>query len=271
MARVTRRGPRAVAANPQATDATADSAERDPRAALQWLLPLVTYLLVLGLYGLYAIAPLSVLNWLAGEDRVVEWAGALALFAAGVLFVLAFVRSTGAGQRIGRLRTSRNVLMLALGLAMFVAAGEELSWGQRILGWETPDSLASVNEQHEFNLHNIRLLNPLVDGGDRSQLRLFLTANRAFSLFTVGFAAGWPLLSAASSRARRMNQRLRIPVVPLWLAPLVVLIPLLVRFVDPFIPPGFSQGDVHEAKESLYSLMLAVAAWCTFRRPSVGE
>lgn len=34
-------------------------------------------------------------------------------------------------------------------------AGEEISWGQRILGFETPDALREVNRQDEFTLHNV--------------------------------------------------------------------------------------------------------------------
>jgi hypothetical protein len=38
---------------------------------------------------------------------------------------------------------------------LFFLIGEELSWGQRIFGWETPESYASINKQKETNLHNI--------------------------------------------------------------------------------------------------------------------
>ena len=32
---------------------------------------------------------------------------------------------------------------------------EEVSWGQRLFGWQTPAALAEVNVQHETNLHNL--------------------------------------------------------------------------------------------------------------------
>ncbi|MEA1937870.1 MAG: hypothetical protein U9N14_02105 [Pseudomonadota bacterium] len=38
--------------------------------------------------------------------------------------------------------------------SVFVA-GEELSWGQHMFGWETPDWVKAVNKQDETNLHNI--------------------------------------------------------------------------------------------------------------------
>ncbi len=44
------------------------------------------------------------------------------------------------------------MLVIALGAAYF--AGEEASWGQHWMGWETPESLAAINKQNETNLHN---------------------------------------------------------------------------------------------------------------------
>jgi hypothetical protein len=44
-------------------------------------------------------------------------------------------------------------VVAALG-AVFVA-GEEISWGQRILGFVTPGELEDVNRQGETNVHNI--------------------------------------------------------------------------------------------------------------------
>ncbi|WP_157230991.1 hypothetical protein [Kiloniella laminariae] len=39
-------------------------------------------------------------------------------------------------------------------LAVFVAAGEEISWGQHWFQWETPESLAAINDHNETNFHN---------------------------------------------------------------------------------------------------------------------
>ncbi|MCL2038202.1 hypothetical protein FWG95_04370 [Candidatus Saccharibacteria bacterium] len=38
---------------------------------------------------------------------------------------------------------------------LIMMAGEELSWGQRIFGWETPADYAQINKQGETNLHNL--------------------------------------------------------------------------------------------------------------------
>ena len=46
-------------------------------------------------------------------------------------------------------------LYLLGALAFVFAAGEEISWGQRIFGFETPNYLREINRQNEVNLHNI--------------------------------------------------------------------------------------------------------------------
>ena len=48
----------------------------------------------------------------------------------------------------------RGVYILG-GMAMVFAAGEEISWGQRLFGFATPDFLMPLNESKEFNVHNI--------------------------------------------------------------------------------------------------------------------
>lgn len=39
-------------------------------------------------------------------------------------------------------------------LGCFYTAGEELSWGQHLFGWGTPEYWSQVNDQRETNLHN---------------------------------------------------------------------------------------------------------------------
>lgn len=44
--------------------------------------------------------------------------------------------------------------MLCAALGCFYIAGEEVSWGQHIFGWITPEFWSNVNDQNETNLHN---------------------------------------------------------------------------------------------------------------------
>ena len=59
-------------------------------------------------------------------------------------------------RREGKLIRHRNILSLiytCLILFFFLNAMEEISWGQRIFGWDTPQTFAG-NVQDETNLHN---------------------------------------------------------------------------------------------------------------------
>ena len=52
----------------------------------------------------------------------------------------------------------RYFFLFGWALLMFVFFGEEISWGQRILGFGSPEAVAAANVQNEFNLHNLEVL-----------------------------------------------------------------------------------------------------------------
>lgn len=96
---------------------------------------------------------LLMLNWvvffrhqLYEEDGVFESATAVIALAAGIVFVCLAVRRLPVRQRI-------TYGLLAAAFVFF--AMEEISWGQRLIGWQTPEAWKSANIQHETNLHNL--------------------------------------------------------------------------------------------------------------------
>ena len=100
---------------------------------------------VLFFSSLLAAAPLT-FRALSREDYWVESLTAVWFLLAGlVLFVTALVERS----------FFRRCVYILGGMAMVFAAGEEISWGQRIFGFATPDFLMHLNESKEFNVHNI--------------------------------------------------------------------------------------------------------------------
>ena len=85
---------------------------------------------------------------MCSSDLPLEWASALLLLGAG------------GGLAIHALRHRRDVLGLilagGLALVLVVIAMEEISWGQRLFGFATPETLAELNWQSEFNFHNVQ-------------------------------------------------------------------------------------------------------------------
>jgi hypothetical protein len=79
------------------------------------------------------------------EDSVLEWAE-VGSYAVAVIAAVGVARRTRGLVRIA---------YAGLALAAFVAIGEELSWGQRLFGLTTPESVVAANRQAELNLHNV--------------------------------------------------------------------------------------------------------------------
>jgi len=96
---------------------------------------------------------------------------------------------------IAALRTYRNpavdrhrwvaLFYLVCAAAFFLVAGEEVSWGQRVLGIKTPEVLVTLNYQHETNVHNL-LSKPTLDAMTKLVAVVFL----------LGLITMWALVGA---------------------------------------------------------------------------
>lgn len=90
--------------------------------------------------------------------------------------------------------------ILFLGLFLFFFF-EEISWGQRLFGFSTPESLREVNVQEETNVHNI--------GIDNSMMWIHILM--ALFIITVGIIL--PILKLGWKKAEMVFERLKLPVV----------------------------------------------------------
>lgn len=84
----------------------------------------------------------------AQEDRPLEWASALFLLLAAGLLPFRILSGRPDRTTLG--------LVALISLALFLVGMEEISWGQRLFGFATPERLAEMNWQSEFNLHNVQ-------------------------------------------------------------------------------------------------------------------
>jgi hypothetical protein len=135
------------------------------------------------------------------EDRFFELLTSLALLVTAGLFFYGFLvaRKLAEQTRITRIK---QFVYLALALLFFFGAGEEISWGQRILGFETPEPIAQVNKQEEFNAHNLAAWQDLD----------FLNANTLFDAFWFLFAVFTPAVAVVAPSFKQFADRY-IPIV----------------------------------------------------------
>jgi hypothetical protein len=83
------------------------------------------------------------------EDGIVEWLTVLGLILGCIVCVRRFL------QLIKHRTAWFLIVTIGLGLLLFFAAGEEISWGQRILGIKSSEFFKEKNSQGETNLHNL--------------------------------------------------------------------------------------------------------------------
>lgn len=122
-------------------------------------------------------------------------------------------------------------LHLLLATAMIFMAGEELSWGQRLFSFATPASLDAINEQHEFNLHNIA-------GIHESIKNIGLLSILAGTVLL-------PVLARISASAGQLAARFAVPFARLDVIALV-LVATLLRIASRTIWHIYYEGDVFD-------------------------
>jgi len=125
-------------------------------SAKAWRLPLIAIvcLLLLPFVVMMASAFSALMGkatylWVTGEDGLAENIQVL-------LFALTFLLGLFVARRYWRAGDKLIALLyvfLCLGLIFLI--GEEISWGQRIFGWQTTGVMAEINTQNETNIHNI--------------------------------------------------------------------------------------------------------------------
>ncbi len=160
-------------------------------------------LAVLISYSVYLFFNAETVAFLEQEDGLFEW-----------LTFGFFLLAAVAGAII--FRQSKNICFLLLTLVLFFAAGEEISWGQRVFGFETPEKISKVNLQNEFNIHNLATFSTTKAEGDvKHGLERLLELNFLFRLFTIGFGIVLPFLVYQVNAVDRFAKFIHLPVPPL--------------------------------------------------------
>ncbi len=109
-----------------------------------YFLPIFLFLVFL---GLKCFNP-EYYNFIIQEDHLVEWGQFFFFLITSGVFFIAFLKTIKTNRIFG-------LIYLFLALSFFFVSGEEISWGQRLLGFETPESIEKRNFQDELTFHNI--------------------------------------------------------------------------------------------------------------------
>lgn len=118
--------------------------------ALAWQVPTA----LIGLFLLYRLQVQDLKRYaeMFTEGSVAEWL-TFVLFMVGFPIALACGRASW--LRRERLRAGHHLLF---GLGCLVVALEEMSWGQMVFNWPTPELIQQHNAQNETSLHNLHIV-----------------------------------------------------------------------------------------------------------------
>lgn len=199
------------------------------------------------------------------EDAFYEDSGFFWLFLTSISFFYLFFRRKQE-HKVPGMKSRRNIFFLLLGLLFFVGAGEEISWGQRIFHFQTPEIMSS-NLQHEFSLHNMPFLDPRVstykdENGQRitvhkTGIDYYLSVHHLFRYFWFSFCVLIPVLYIFSTGIRKWLNKISFPVVPIWVGLLFIInYQLYYQMIKPEV------GSLYEVREASFSfLFLLLALW----------
>lgn len=176
----------------------------------------------------------------AAEDRLVENGTAIFLFVAALVLFWRARQFAGQGVRAAA------ALTVLYALLFVFAAGEEISWGQRIFGWGTPEFFAENNYQNETSLHNLTV------GGYRLGRTLFGSVLTAVLLL---YLVVLPLLYRRVRVITRLADRLAVPVPRMHHGVIAVVASLVVAAIDA------------RRNWEVYELVFALLAVSIFLRP----
>ena len=136
------------------------------------------------------------------EDSLFEWITAIFFLFASILCFLAFKRN-------------KNIFVLGLAMIFFIGMGEEISWGQRIIGFTTPAEIKMVNVQKETNIHNLEIFNDkYLNGVKKTGLQRLLEINMLFRIFSVSFLILLPLIIFQFKFRLKINEKFKLPLTP---------------------------------------------------------
>jgi len=193
----------------------------------------ITYILLylVIIYSLYFFLDVETMIKIGREDGPVEYFTFISFLGAFFYFFKSFL-------------IKKNIFFLLLTLIFLLGAGEEISWGQRIFNFSTPEKLNEINVQKEFNIHNIELFNGYnLDKTKKKGLSRFLTINFLYRLFFLFFGIILPVLVMYSKKIALLTKRIHLPVPPLSIGMFFMVNWMIYKIIlTQLLPKGEAMG-----------------------------
>ena len=220
-------------------------------------------IIILFSYTMALVLPKHVFYRLIREDGLIESLTAVFFLITSVSLLLLFLNTRKMFLKASHsfFRTiSQRYFFLLLAFTFFFGFGEEISWGQRIFNFETPDFIAKSNTQKEFTIHNLELFDGknMIGTPKAIFVRLF-TMKQLFLYAFFFYLLIIPLLNNKYDSCKFCFRKIRIPIAPVWLGWLFVgnfiVYAILRMLLKGQFHPEFMHG-ITEIQELNFSIIL---------------
>jgi hypothetical protein len=141
-------------------------------------------------------------DWLEGEDGISEW------WSVATYLVASRLAGAAAWALWSTRHTKLRYFYLVMAVAFLLGGMEEISWGQRLFGWGTPEAFSDINFQDETTIHNVNFANNVI-------------FEALFWGSALGMIGGlWRL----TANLRGLNDRMRLFLPSMTMAPALLMI-----------------------------------------------
>ncbi len=175
--------------NAPGSDNTSSKKTGSDETGWQWITATALFAAIVSFYVIAAMRSPTLYIWATYEDLFGEWVQFWCLIVAFVMAV-----------RLAIPRWQFRWFFVVLACACFYAAMEEISWGQRVFHFSSPEYFKNKNLQGETNLHNF------LTGPYATTLKVFVSYTLAAALLGYGFIYplmlrfGWRLATWLNAR-----------------------------------------------------------------------
>lgn len=161
---------------------------------------------------------------LTKEDGLYENAGAVLLLLTSIGFFILAIHPKYFVNNTNTTKYPERKYFLVLALMLFVAFGEEISWGQRIFNFETPEAIKAINIQKEFNIHNLEIFHGKTrEGDEKTGVMALLTGHRIFYLTFFAYLFMLPILYKMNTKFKSFIDKIKLPVPLIFIGVLFTL------------------------------------------------
>lgn len=231
----------------------------------------IVLVLVVFCYAIALVLPRATFADLIEEDGLFEYLTAFFFLITALVFFLLYLHPKYlAPVRLRSRYTTkgRRYVFLLFALLFFFGFGEEISWGQRIFGFSTPEILADNNIRNEFTIHNLEVFSAHeADGENKGMLKKLFTMKQMFLYTFFIYLFVIPVLNKRFSRFEKLLQRFFIPVPPIWLGFLFIGNYILYRGIRMYSDlnlESIMNSYITEMQEFNFSLILLLLPFSWF-------